>query len=179
MNTKSVAITTVELLPGEAWWGGAVADGQAMPFGGHPHRRDLATNAGFADDPSAGANQSAPLLLSSAGRVLWSDRPFAFTFADGQLTADGGARLLEVTGGTLRDAFLLASQRFFPPSGRMPARELFDGPQYNSWIEMPYAATQKGVLAYVDGLLDAGFPPGVLMVRAVRTGCRRRGVSPR
>lgn len=161
---KNAAMITVELLPGEHWWGGAVADGQAMPFGLRPHRRDLAVNAGFADEPSAGANQSAPLLVSSRGRVLWSESPFAFAFADGQLTADGGAELFEVPGGTLQDAFLLASGSFFRPSGRMPALELFDGPQYNTWIEMPYAPTQEGVLAYVDGLLDAGFPPGVLMI---------------
>ena len=29
--------------PGEGWWGGAVADGQAMPFGSAAHRRDLAS----------------------------------------------------------------------------------------------------------------------------------------
>jgi alpha-glucosidase (family GH31 glycosyl hydrolase) len=162
--SENAAPLTVELLPGEAWWGGAVADGQAMPFGARPHGRNLAVNAGFADEPGAGANQSAPLLLSSAGRVLWSDRPFAFVFGDGKLTADGGAQLIEAPERTLREAFLLASRRFFPPSGRMPALELFDGPQYNSWIEMPYAPTQEGVLAYVDGLLDAGFPPGVLMI---------------
>lgn len=162
--SKNAAMITIELLPGEGWWGGAVADGQAMPFGGRPHRRDLAVNAGFADDPSAGANQSAPLLVSSRGRVLWSDRPFAFAFAEGQLMADRGTQLFEAAGGTLQDAFLLAAQRFFPPSGLMPAPELFDGPQYNSWIEMPYAPTQEGILAYADGLLDAGFPPGVLMI---------------
>jgi hypothetical protein len=45
-------------------------------------------------------------------------------------------------------------------------------PRYNSWIEMPYAPSQEGVLGYVDELLDAGVPPGVLMIddrRSART----------
>ncbi|MBO1269765.1 glycoside hydrolase family 31 protein [Arthrobacter cavernae] len=166
MPEKSAALD-IELLPGEVWWGGAVADGQAMPFGALPHHRNLADNAGLAGDPSAGANQSAPLLLSSAGRIVWSGRPFSFTFGDGRLgvvPSDEDVQLLEAPLGTLREAFLLASQRFFPASGRIPARELFEGPQYNTWIEMPYAPTQDGVITYADSLLEAGFPPGVLMI---------------
>jgi hypothetical protein len=60
----------------EWWWGGAVADGQLMPFGRFSHSRNPATSAGFANDDNRGANQSAPLLVSSAGRYVWSDRPF-------------------------------------------------------------------------------------------------------
>src|SRR5690349_23484377 len=69
---------TLPLLPDERWWGGAVADGQLMPFGARPHRRDLARSAGITGDPRAGNNQSAPLLLSNRGRFVWSERPFAF-----------------------------------------------------------------------------------------------------
>ncbi len=50
----------------EWWWGGAVADGQEMPFGRVAHRRNLATSAGFADNDDAGANQS-ELGFSSDG----------------------------------------------------------------------------------------------------------------
>ena len=36
------------LLTGERWWGGAVADGQAMPFGAdHSHHRNLGVTAGI------------------------------------------------------------------------------------------------------------------------------------
>jgi hypothetical protein len=77
----------LKLLPGEKWWGGAVADGQQMPFGSEPHRRNLATSAGFLTDDTDGANQSAPLLLSSCGRVVWSEHPFTFSFGQGYLSA--------------------------------------------------------------------------------------------
>jgi len=135
-----------------------------MPFGARPLARDLARNAGYVDDANGGANQSAPLLLSSAGRVVWSEHPFHFAFDGGALTIDGDVIMLTASEASLRGAFHLASARFFPASGRIPARELFTGPQYNTWIEAPYAPTQEGVLSYARGLLDAGFPPGVLMV---------------
>lgn len=154
----------VSLEPGERWWGGAVADGRHMPFGTRPHTRDLARSAGMLDNELQGANQSCPLLLSTRGRVVWSERPFAFAFADGRLRLTGREVVLGRGGTTLREAFRAASARFFPPSGHAPARELFTGPQYNSWIELPYTPTQDGVLAYARGLLDSGLPPGVVMI---------------
>ena len=147
--------------------GGAVADGTLMPFGERAHQRDLATNGGLVDDPTAGANQSAPLLVFSHGRYIWSDQPFTFAF-DGEggleLTTTGTEVEVQVVGSTLADAFQAASRDHFPPSGTTPAELMFSAPQYNTWIEMPYAPTQEGVLAYAQGVLDAGFPPGLLMI---------------
>jgi hypothetical protein len=87
MSTESLR-QRLSVLPGEWWWGGAVADGQSMPFGRARHYRNLATSAGFVDDDTAGANQSAPLLVSSAGRYVWSEGPFSFAF-DGRRRAGG------------------------------------------------------------------------------------------
>ncbi len=170
MPTEAAGDATVRelVLPlhhGERWWGGAVADGTAMPFGALAHHRDLAVNAGYVADPTAGANQSAPLLLSDRGRYVWSADPFAFTFAPGRLTLRG--RGIEFGAGeirTLAGAFRAAARRHFRPSGRAPDPALFTGPQYNTWMELPYTPTQQGVLDYVRGLLDAGFPPGVVMI---------------
>ncbi len=152
------------LLGGERWWGGAVADGQVMPFGSAPHRRNLATSAGFLGDDTAGSNQSAPLLLSSLGRYVWSEHPFAFAFDNGELVVEGAQIAFGQPDGNLGDAFRAAARAHFPASGVTPAEAMFAGPQYNTWIEMPYAPTQEAVLTYVHGLLDAGFPPGVVMI---------------
>jgi alpha-glucosidase (family GH31 glycosyl hydrolase) len=150
---------------GERWWGGAVADGTAMPFGALAHHRDLAVNAGHVDDPTAGANQSAPLLMSDHGRYVWSADPFAFTVAPGRLTLRGkGIEFGAGETATLAGAFRAAAHRHFPPSGQPPDPALFTGPQYNTWMELPYTPNQQGVLDYVRGLLDAGFPPGVVMI---------------
>lgn len=150
---------------GEVWWGGSVEDGVRMPFGASSsYARDLGAPARHGTDDGAASSQSSPLLVSTTGRIVWSERPFAFEFAGGRLSIVG--RDIEVLrhGESLRDAFVEASRRYFPPSGRTPARELFLGPQYNTWIEQPYRPTQDAVLRYVRGLLDAGMPPGTVFI---------------
>ena len=119
------------------------------------------------DRRAGGANQSAPLLVSSAGRYVWSERPFTYAFDAGALTVDGEAEVVLGSGRepTLRSAFRAASARFFPADGRAPGAAMFAGPQWNTWIEMPYdESSQDRVLAYARGVVDEGFPPGVLMI---------------
>ncbi len=158
---------SVELLveDGERWWGGAAEDGRHMPFGVRSFTRDLAVPRGHGTDAAEPSGQSGPLLLSTHGRVVWSERPFTFAFDDDRrLTVTGSDVLVLRAGSSLREAFLAASGRFFPASGRTPALELVTGPQYNSWIELPHRPTQESVLRYVRSLLDAGMPPGVVIV---------------
>ncbi len=57
-------------LEGEKWWGGAVGLGSKMPFEGDLRLFDLS-----AENLN---NQNVPLLLSSEGRYIWSDKPFSF-----------------------------------------------------------------------------------------------------
>ena len=155
----------LDLSEGEAWWGGAVADGQCMPFGRAAHRRNLATSAGFLTNDQDGANQSAPVLLSNRGRYIWSEDPFTFEFVDSTLRVIGGNPVVGAARQpTLASAFSAASRAHFPPSGAAPATEMFASPQYNTWIEMPYGPTQQGVLSYVRGLLESGFPPGLVII---------------
>jgi alpha-glucosidase (family GH31 glycosyl hydrolase) len=162
----------LQLLPAESWWGGAVADGQLMPFAAQTrHQRDLAVTAGILEPdgpvgqlPYAGGNQSAPLLLSDRGRFIWSEQPYRFTVADGWIEAEGPDLVHGRAGDSLADAFRTAAAAFFPPSGRTPALELLKAPQYNTWIEMPFRPTAGAVLNYAKRLLAAGFPPGVLMI---------------
>ena len=165
MTPESAPALHLDLQPDEHWWGGAVADGQAMPFGDRPHRRDLATNAGLVDHPGDGANQSAPLLVSSTGRYVWSELPFTFAFDGvGGLDIVGTGVVVGRSDGSLAAAHRAVSRRYFPASGAIPAEQMFTAPQYNTWMEMPYRPTQDGVLAYARGVLDAGFPPGVIMI---------------
>jgi len=154
----------IGLLDGELWWGGAVADGELMPFGDRFHDRDLSESAGISGAVGFGSsNQSAPVLLSNRGRFVWSEQPFAFAFSGGVLRLRGEGLVHAHPGQTLRGAFTAAA-RYFPPSGAIPPEQMFSAPQYNTWIEMPYEPTQPAVLEYVEALLDTGFPPGVVMI---------------
>lgn len=166
MSTTAEHTTVTPLIPGEHWWGGKVADGRFMPYGDTPLERNLSTWKHEPGQLPEASNQSAPLLVSTRGRYLWSDGPITFAFRDGSLSATSPSSIeLETTAEpTLRSAYLAACERHFPPSGKTPAKAMFTKPQYNTWIEMPYRPTQQAVIDYADAMLDAGMPAGVIMI---------------
>ena len=152
------------LLADEMWWGGAVADGQLMPFGaaaapprpgavGRHHRRS----------PRAGNNQSAPLLLSNRGRFIWSEQPFEFDI-DRRHHRCRRRRAGPRPGRrpVCSDAYRTASAAFFPGVRQDPAPQMFRAPQYNTWIEMPYRPTQDG---------GSGIRRGICSTPASRPAC--------
>lgn len=156
MRISPVSGQAIALLPGEKWWGGAVTEGQKMPF-----------PAGYSLDLNDGnrGNQAAPLLLSSCGRYIWSEQPFAFAVGKDSLVISSAHDSVFTgrAGFSLAEAYRAAS-RFFPASGKMPDSLLLMRPQYNTWIELIYDQNQADILKYAKGIIDAGFPPGVLMI---------------
>lgn len=150
--------TKVQSLAGERWWGGIVALGSQMPYGKELRLFDLSKENLN--------NQNVPLLLSSEGRYIWSDRPFAFEVKDGQLCLFSEEKMPApvAAGKTLREAYLAASAKHFPPSGTLPDSLFFSMPQYNTWIELMYNQNQADILAYADRVLANDFPVGVFMV---------------
>ncbi|MCC8171938.1 MAG: glycoside hydrolase family 31 protein [Parabacteroides sp.] len=150
--------STVASLPGEKWWGGMVGLGSAMPFEGNLRLYDLA-----AENLN---NQNVPLLVSSAGRYVWSDTPFSFRMENGELRLFSAYGPLEPVsaGNTLKEAYLAASAAHFPPSGELPDSLFFSMPQYNTWIELLYNQNQEDILKYAGRILENDFPVGVFMV---------------
>lgn len=157
----------IEPLPGEKWYGGYTAkalcntpleDLNFQPYQENESLMDLSRdNRG---------NQAAPLLESSKGRFVWSDQPFAFRFEDGVLILDSDYETLQTqpAGQTLRDAYLGAMQKHFPPSGKTPNELMFKMPQYNTWIELGKDQSQEAILKYANDVLANDFPPGVFMI---------------
>ena len=110
---SSTLMTKVE--EGEFWWGGAVHDGAKMPLSAH---------SAYAIDlrREGRGNQSAPFFVSSHGRTVWSEEPFAISFDHGILRAEGSAPiLLEQHGATLREGYLGGMKAHFPFDGRCPS----------------------------------------------------------
>lgn len=149
----------IELLPGEFWWGGLSADGHLMPFGQNTDvERDLfANNAG---------NQGNPILISSKGRYLWSEMPFAYHFKEGKLTLKNilGEVVQGKSGNTLAEGFKEVSGKYFPSNGKIPDPLLFTKPQYNTWIELTYDQNEKDIQAYAASIVANSYPAGVLMI---------------
>ena len=144
----------------ERWWVGVVSESHRMPLGrsSPPFEIDLLGN-------TAG-NQVQPLLLSTSGRYVWSEEPFALAVRDGTLRVRSARATVQAgrSGTTLREAALHAGRTFFPPSGKIPDPMLFTRPQFNTWIELVYDQNQRDVLAYAHAIVANGFPPAVLMI---------------
>ena len=67
---------TIDLLPGEYWWGGTVGGGWRMPVGEKGREvKDLRVDSD--------GNQSAPLLLSTKGRWVWCEDAFKYAIEGG------------------------------------------------------------------------------------------------
>ncbi|WP_330479372.1 glycoside hydrolase family 31 protein [Streptomyces platensis] len=155
----SIALVELTMLQDETWWSGAVADGDDMPYGGFVFDRDL--------HRSIGHSQANPVLLSSHGRFMWSESGFALRVEDFTVRAEcatDGEVVVGSGGSCLREAFLAASRTHFPASGTSPDVAMFSAPQYNTWIELVYDQTQERILDYAHGIVDSGYPPGVLMI---------------
>ncbi|MGI4804261.1 MAG: glycoside hydrolase family 31 protein [Janthinobacterium lividum] len=155
---QTVAVNkTITIAPGEKWYGGTVDDGTAMPFK-NGYSFDLYGNNKD--------NQSAPLLLSTKGRYIWSNQPFKFAITANEIIISNtlDSVIVGSGGSSLSAAFRKISMLKFPSSGKIPDPLLFARPQYNTWIELVYNQNQTDILKYAHAIINNGFPPGVLMI---------------
>jgi alpha-glucosidase len=148
---------SIPLQPGEHVWSGVIREGEKMPCA-VGYRCDL-----YGDNRG---NQMQPLLLGSRGLWIWSEDAFAFEVAADRIVITNARGEVKHgrAGSTLAEARRHVSAQFFPPSGRMPDELLFARPQYNTWNELTYNQNQADVLKYARGILEHGFPAGVLMI---------------
>ena len=111
---------TIPILCGERWWGLAAAHGTRFP---------LHEASEYSYHPTAAftGNQEAPLMVSSMGRYLWSDRPYDVDVKDGVITVTNAAEDFALYEGyeTMRGAFCAAAAAHFPPNGVLPPENFF------------------------------------------------------
>lgn len=158
MGAARAETKTIEMEPGENWWGGANFFSRQMPF---TEKTKLTIDL----RRSNYSNQCASLMMSDRGRVVWSDSQSTITIEDGRLTMDSdGAVCVEKGGSSLPEAYRHAMRKWFPPSGKTPPELFFSAPQLNTWIELTYHQNQQDVLAYAKAMKAHGIPPGVLMI---------------
>lgn len=147
----------IQILDNEYWWGGAVDVGSDAPYGVNSICR-------FALG-QVGADQSAPLYLSTQGRYLYSDKPFAIEFRDGGIFVESDYPVALGEGfGDLKGAHQAVAETYFSKSEQLPDPVFFRVPQYNTWIELMYNQNQKQILEYAHSIVDNGMTPGILMI---------------
>ncbi|MEY8687728.1 glycoside hydrolase family 31 protein [Bacteroides sp. AN502(2024)] len=151
-------IITIAPLNGERWWGGLTALGNQMPYASNTKEYDL--------ERQNENNQIVPLLISSKGRYVYGEHPFRFCFRNDTLLLHSNFEKLSVIQGgeNLREAYLAASTKHFPASGKTPEELFFSKPQYNTWIELMYNQNQADIEAYAQQVLSNGFPTGIFMI---------------
>lgn len=147
----------VKTSPEIQWWAGIIREGHKMPL-----------QNGYTADlyGQCWRNQLQPLLLSTSGELVWSEEPFRFSVEKNVILFDKAHDSLQYkkAGKNLRDAYLYASEHYFPPSGEMPPELFFSVPQYNTWIELTYNQNQNDVLNYARSIVENGMPPGIIMI---------------
>ena len=154
-SAKASFKSEIVLLPGEVWWGGGGGDGQNQPYGLKDSRRINLRRSGAT---------ASPLLVSSAGRYVWSEKPFEYQFVKGVLRLDSRVERIEpvVAGKTLKDAYLAAAKAHFRFDGKTPPDIFFTLPQWNNWIEIFLNGMgQKAADDYTAELAKSGFPCGI------------------
>ena len=147
----------VEIKKNVNWYAGILIEGHKMPFKNGYEAQLYGTSY---------YNQLQPLLLSTSGELVWCEEPFRFRVTKEKILFDKAYAPLvyKKAGKSLRDAYLFASENYFPPSGKIPPELFFSVPQYNTWIELTYNQNQKDILKYARAIIDNGMPPGIIMI---------------
>lgn len=166
--TASEEPFTVEILPGEYWWGAfdnpsswrITENGGSYAF---PFDSSASFEADFRQENYS--NNCVPFLVSSKGRYIWSDEPFKMSMSEGVITLEGSGTLeIKEAGSTLREAYLAANEEHFQPSGVIPPEEFIASPQYNTWMELIYDQNQADILHYASDIVVNGFPTGAVFM---------------
>ena len=149
--------TDTEVDRDEKWWGLFVGDAPAQPF-----LQPFQFNTG--EWPQTGFRT--PIMLSSRGRYVWSNHPITVDFTEQKLSIGSDYEEIEAQKGgrTLREAYLVCCHKNFPPTGKVPAIDLFTLPVYDTETEFGFMQNQQELLAYAERLLQEGFPKGILLV---------------
>lgn len=148
-----------DLLPGEAWFGANINDGWKLPI---TQETKTVTDTRYISS----YNQASPLWLSTKGRYLWSESGYLVKWKHGRAVCTSNRNKIELFEGfdTLRGAYLAASQKHFPFDGKIPDEMMFRVPQYCTWIHLATNQREEDILAFAQGILDAGMTAGELII---------------
>ncbi|WP_190300379.1 glycoside hydrolase family 31 protein [Rufibacter hautae] len=148
--------TEITFQKDEAWFVGIIDQGHLMP---------LLKDFSFDMTKANTYNQLQPLFISNKGRYVFTENPVDFSVNASNIEINGKGNVkVQTAGKTLKEAYREVASKQFSFKGQFPHPELFQKPQYNTWIELTYNQNQKDVLHYAQSMLKNGMPPGVIMI---------------
>lgn len=154
---KKIFLT--DFLDDEYWYGGIVSQGDNFPLNKESiWSFDLSINETV--------NQATSVYLSTQGRIIGSKCGFGISFEQGKIFIDNmdNVELLQAKENTLQSAYKLAKDKYFPYNTKMMPEEMYNAPQFNTWIQLLYNQNQEDILSYADEILSQGYKPGILMI---------------
>ncbi len=157
LGQETKTTSRIILSSDEKVWAGVINDGYMMPLSSDYTMDFYANN---------NSNQSQPLLLSNKGQYVWSEQPYKFEIKGNEIIISDPYHQVVTgrSGNSLAEVQRFVRQKYFPANGKLPDTILISRPQYNTWIELTYNQNQSDILKYAQGIIDNGFPPGVLMI---------------
>lgn len=157
LRAQAIFETEIPLLENEVWYGGAVGYGPRMPYATAHGAMDLAL-------PSAG-EIAAPLLISTRGRYIRSDKPMRFEIRENSIVVRSNYGIMEpvIAGRTLREAYMAACTKHFPPQDKLPERHIFASPVYETG-KNPAGYTQDDIIGFAEEIIAQGLPAGTIVI---------------
>ena len=147
----------LEIKTNEYWYGGSVNDGYLFPLSvKDEYYLDLTDNNTY--------NQLNPLFLSSMGRYIWLEDGGKIWFSNGVISIVAEEIEIDETENCLKNCYLAAMRKHFPPNRRLPKEFLFTKPQLCTWVALKQAQTQSAIIDYAKSYLAAGYEPGVIVI---------------
>lgn len=149
--------TTIELLRNEKWWGAYVGGGLEQPF----VRPFVAAPLEY-----GGNGFTTPMMISSAGRYIWSAHPMEARFDGDAITIVSDYEKVQVQKGgrTLREAYLVCYHKNLGPSEATVPRDFLTCPVYDLGITDGGGCEQDKILEYAAALTADGMPAGIILI---------------
>lgn len=146
---QEVHRTEIPLLAGERWWG-------MTPEGDVWEQMN----------ESRGYEFKTRMMVSSAGRYLWSDELIAIRSAEGMMTVESGHEKVEVqkSGKTLREAYLTCVHKNIAQGRQMPDTELFTRPVYRPGNNYGITWGQDEIMDYARRIVSEELPVGTIVI---------------
>lgn len=150
-----------KFLENEHWYGGYVNDGIEQPY---TKNSRCNINLTYND----GSNQMVDFFISNKGRLLYKQRgayECTIEFSNGNILASDSFNLIANSNEqTLAAAYELAKDNCFSKQKISLAKEFFEAPIYNSWIELTFNQNQEDIIRYAKDNLQHSMPAGILMI---------------